>query len=175
MRDMDGNGLMLCKMQARMFSDSLKETECSSPVFIRRFMNSDFVTHLDSGYYLCECSAPDEPFLALEEQYGRSEYGKIKYFEDQLYWIGYMYRYWCYTREMSSKRLYKFVKPNTLREVYLPYHTLDPDNALERIKEAKGIEDDCDIIARGVECARRLLCEKEAKEAAAMAAHKDEI
>ncbi len=174
MKEIDEKGLMLCKMQARMFAESLKKTECSSPVFIRRFMNSKFVKRLDSGYYLCESSTPDEPFLELEEQYGHSEYGKIKYSENQLYWIGYMYRYWCYTREMSSKRLYQLVKPNTLREVYLPYHTLDPGNAIERIKEAKGIKDDEDKIEKGVRFLRELLREKQEKEAAAGVVHVDE-
>ena len=35
--------------------------------------------------------------------------------------------------------VYKIVKPKELRGVFLPYHTMDPAQAIERILEAKGI------------------------------------
>ena len=40
---------------------------------------------------------------------------------------------------MSSAQVYRIVKPKELRDVYLPYHTLDPSQAIERILEAKGL------------------------------------
>lgn len=56
-----------------------------------------------------------------------------------MYWIGYLYRYFSYTHELSSIRVYKIVKPKELRGLFLPYHTLSPEQAIERILEAKGI------------------------------------
>ena len=47
----------------------------------------------------------------LEHEFGASSYGKEKYNAEELYWIGYIYRYWCYTRELTSKQLYKIIKP----------------------------------------------------------------
>ena len=56
-----------------------------------------------------------------------------------MYWIGYIYRYFAYTYEWTSSRIYKNIKPKELRGVYLPYQTLDPAQAIERILEAKGL------------------------------------
>ncbi len=40
---------------------------------------------------------------------------------------------------MSSIQVYKIVKPKELRGLYLPYHTLDPSQAIERILESKNL------------------------------------
>lgn len=36
-------------------------------------------------------------------QFGNSNYGKVKYTKNTLFWIGYMYRYIAYTRGESTK------------------------------------------------------------------------
>ena len=38
---------------------------------------------------------------------------------------------------MTSAQVYKIVKPKELRGLFLPYHTMDPAQAIERILEAK--------------------------------------
>ena len=70
-----------------------------------------------------------------------------------MHWIGYIYRYWAYTYEKSSKQLFKYIKPDELRALYFPYHSLDPAQAIERIIESKGT-DIGDQIAKGVEIMR---------------------
>ena len=40
---------------------------------------------------------------------------------------------------MSSIQVYKIVKPKELRGLYLPYHTLDPSQAIERILGSKNL------------------------------------
>lgn len=40
---------------------------------------------------------------------------------------------------MTSTQVYKIIKPKELRDLFLPYHTLDPSQAIERILEAKGL------------------------------------
>jgi hypothetical protein len=40
---------------------------------------------------------------------------------------------------MSSVQVYKVVKPKELRGLFLPYHTMDPAQAIERILEAKNL------------------------------------
>ena len=40
---------------------------------------------------------------------------------------------------MTSAQIYKIVKPKELRDLFLPYHTMDPAQAIERILEAKGM------------------------------------
>lgn len=56
-----------------------------------------------------------------------------------MYWIGYLYRYFSYTYELSSIRVYKIVKPKEFRGLFLPYHILSPEQAIGRILEAKGM------------------------------------
>ena len=75
----------------------------------------------------------------VDEEYGVSHYGTVKYTHNEMYWIGYIYRYFAITYEFTSARVYKIVKPKELRELFLPYHTLDPSQAIERILEAKGL------------------------------------
>lgn len=56
-----------------------------------------------------------------------------------MYWIGYLYRYFSFTYELSSLQVYKIIKPKELRALYLPYHSLSPSQAIERILESKGM------------------------------------
>ena len=56
-----------------------------------------------------------------------------------MYWIGYIYRYFSFTYDLSSSQVYKIIKPKELRGLFLPYHTMDPYQAIERILEAKGM------------------------------------
>ena len=75
----------------------------------------------------------------MDEEYGATDYGSVKYTHNEMYWIGYLYRYFAFTYELSSAQVYKIVKPKELRGLFLPYHTLDPAQAVERILEAKGM------------------------------------
>lgn len=152
----DENGRKLCHAQAVIFQLSKEELDCSSPVFIRRFMYSDFAERMDRGSYLFEASDEKSVLQEIDGKYERSDYGKKKYDEEELYWIGYLYRYWCYVKEMSSKQVYRIVKPEELRKLYFPYHTMDSGQVVERILEAKGM-DEKSYTERGVEILRRKL------------------
>lgn len=155
MRKMDGYGLKLCRFQAELFSQSLAETKCSSKVFIRRFMLSELAKRMDKEGFLFDAVTVPDALHELEMQFGASEYGQIRFGKEELYWIGYIYRYWAYISGKSSKQIYKIVKPEELRKLYFPYHSLDSEQAIERIKESKGIIEE-DEIKRGVEILRRI-------------------
>ena len=144
MRKIDHDGLLLCKIQGAIFENSLKKTNTSSEIFIRRFMLSDIAKQFDSKAYLDGTLTKDEVFELIEEEYGESNYGKNKYNSEALYWIGYLYRYFSYTYELTSKQVYRYVKPKELNGLYLAYHTLDCAQAIERILEAKNISFDID-------------------------------
>lgn len=162
MRKIDEIGLKLCKMQAEVFSASALRTDCSSPIFMRRFMNSGVAQRMDLGGFLFEACDVNQIFQEIETEFGESSYGKEKYAEAELYWIGYVYRYWSYTYQKTSKQIYKFMKPKELRGLYYPYHSLDPAQAIERILEAKDLNEK-DFTARGVKIMRNLLREKRKK------------
>ena len=89
---------------------------------------------------MLESNIQAEDILQLvNEEYGFSNYGSVKYTRNEMYWIGYIYRYFVITYELTSMQVYKIVKPKELKGLFLPYHTMDPSQAIERILEAKGL------------------------------------
>lgn len=157
MRKMDSLGLKICSYQANLFEESLKKTECSSKIFIRRFMNSHLASRIDKAGLLFESLDIQDAIDEIENQYGASTYGIEKFTIEELHWIGYIYRYWSYTSEKSSKQIYKLVKPDQLRKLYFPYHSLDPLQAIERIQEELITDNQSiDDISRGVIALRKV-------------------
>ena len=142
MKKIDNDGLILCEIQAKAFELSGTAQNTSSAVFIRRFMNSDVARQLDNMSVLQSNAQPADILKLIDEEYGKSEYGSDKYSPDELYWIGYIYRYYAYTYDKTSRQVYRIVKPKELRDLFLPYHTMDPAQAIDRILEAKGLAND---------------------------------
>ena len=93
------------------------------------------------GFMFSACDENDILY-EVEEEYGPSDYGSEKYGREEIYWIGYIYRYWAYTYETTSNHIYNLFKPKELRKLYYPYHSLDPASAIERILESIGYETD---------------------------------
>ena len=56
--------------------------------------------------------------------------------KETLYWIGYIYRYWNFYTEESSKEIFKQANARTMNVVYLMYHTMSPEMAIDRLKES---------------------------------------
>ena len=162
MRKIDSLGLKLCSFQAQLFEESLNKCGCSSRIFARRFLNSDLAKRMDKDGFLFESLAITDALAEINQQYGESTYGKEKYTVEEMYWIGYIYRYWSYTYELTSKQIYKIAKPEQMKKLYFSYHSLDPRQAIERILEGTGMEatTDADAISRGVEILRKVKNEK---------------
>ena len=139
MRKMNKDGLLLCDLQAKAFEIAVDFAQVSSEVFIRRFMNSNVAKAMDNESVLQTNIHEKDILNMIEEQYGKSEYGSVKYTHNEMFWIGYIYRYFCYTYEMTSIQVYKIVKPKELRGLFPAYHTMDSAQAIERILEAKGL------------------------------------
>lgn len=145
MKKIDNDGLLLCEIQAKTFELSYEAQNTSSEIFIRRFMNSEAAKRLDNMTVLQSNMQAADLLILIDEEYGRSEYGSVKYSPNELYWIGYIYRYYAYTYDKTSKQVYKTVKPKELRDLFLPYHTMDPAQAIDRILEAKGLANDDNV------------------------------
>ena len=139
MRKISKDGLLLCKLQAEVFENSIDKMETSSEIFIRRFMKSEVTKRLDNESVFESNIQANDILELINEEYGISNYGSVKYSRNEMYWIGYIYRYFAFTYEMSSTQVYKIVKPKELRGLFLPYHTMDPAQAIERILEAKNM------------------------------------
>ena len=157
MKKIDKDGLLLCDLQAKTFELSLSLQNTSSEIFIRRFMNSDIAKKMDNMAVLQTNIQARDVLDLIDEEYGKSNYGSIKYTQNEMYWIGYIYRYFAYTHRKSSVQTYKIVKPKELRGLFLPYHTMDPAQAIDRILEAKGlVNDNIDAEKRQYEIYRKI-------------------
>lgn len=141
MKEFDQIGFMLCELQAKTFERSVDFVPYSSELFINRFMNSEIITLLDNTAILF-LDLWEQDFLdRVEEEYGKSSQDhSIKYSKNKMFWMGYIYRYFSYTYQKTSKEAYKIMKPKELKQVYLGYHTMDPAQAIERILEAKELD-----------------------------------
>lgn len=79
MKKIDEEGLKLCELQADVFAKSIEMTKCSSPIFIRRFMNSQVAVRMDHRGFLLEASDDISILNEVEAQYGMTSYGKERY------------------------------------------------------------------------------------------------
>ena len=139
MRKISKDGILLCTLQAETFEKSVEKMDTSSEIFIRRFMKSEIAKRFDNESVLESNIQANDILELINEEYGISNYGSVKYTRNEMFWIGYIYRYFAFTYNMTSAQIYKIVKPKELRDLFLPYHTMDPAQAIERILEAKGM------------------------------------
>lgn len=137
---------LLCNLQGNLFSHYRDFCSCSPYVFIRRFMNSNLSRRFDNQTILLEQSSNESFVEELNEEYGETKFGKPDIVKrEPLYWVGYLYRYWANTRNVSSSILYANIKPDKLVQRYFIYHSMDLDYAIDRIIEEEGISFECAI------------------------------
>ena len=134
MRQFDHNGLMLAEYQGKLFERS-NELDCSTAVFIRRFLHSDLLSKLDSNNSSSLSLDVCEGINSILEQFGHTDYGKVKYSKSALFWIGYMYRYISYTREQSTKFIMQLFNYRQMNDVYYSFHTQDPEWCIKSLLE----------------------------------------
>lgn len=157
MKKIDRDGILLCELQATAFESSIEITDTSSEIFVRRFMHSEIAKSMDTGAVLDSNIQAKDIISQVNEQYGVSGYGSRKYTKNEMYWIGYVYRYFAYTYDKSSIQVYRIIKTKELRELFLPYHTMDSAQAIERILEVKCIcRDEKSELKRQYEIYRRI-------------------
>ena len=92
---------------------------------IRRFLHSDLLSKLDSNNSSSLSLDVCEGINSILEQFGDTDYGKVKYSKSALFWIGYMYRYISYTREQSTKFIMQLFNYRQMNDVYYSFHTQD--------------------------------------------------
>ncbi len=136
MKPLEPIEIKLCQLQAKIFEESVKKTNYSSPVFIRRFMFSNIAKSFDDKQFLFQTVSSDEVFDLLDEEYGISNYGKTKYTEDQMFWIGYIYRCISIKYNLTSKTVYNMFNARDIVKHYNIGHTFDIVQAAERMMES---------------------------------------
>jgi hypothetical protein len=136
MKEWDPTGRKLAEAQGRLFEESLTAFSGSSAVFIRRFLTSKVAHSFDDGSILLSPSGMSYAELDLPKDNGAPRgNGQLRYSANALHWLGYLYRYWAYTRELSSAQLLQLCPSKRLVSLYLPYHTQDVEAALRSIEE----------------------------------------
>lgn len=136
MKPLSSIEIKLCQKQAKIFELSVDNTEYSSPIFIRRFMYSSIAKSLDEKLYLFTTESEQDCFDRLDEEFGKSSYGKEKFSKDEMFWIGYIYRCICIKYNLSSKSVYKLFNSNEIIKYYNICHTFDIVDASERLMES---------------------------------------
>ena len=127
--------LALCEMQAQLFVQS-QEKGYASEAFIKAFMNSEVAEDLDMPFNHMQWAGTHYLMSRLEKEHADELARGECYDTETLYWMGYLYRYWhIYTGE-SSREILKQASAKTMRIVYLMYHTMSPEMAIDRLKES---------------------------------------
>lgn len=140
MRKFDHNGLLLAEYQGKLFEKSSK-LNCSTGIFMRRFLHSNLLNELDANNSATLSLDENEGINSILEQFGDSNYGKLKYSKNSLFWIGYMYRYISYTREQSTKFIMKIFNYKQMNDVYYSFHTQDPEWCIKGLLEINGLSE----------------------------------
>ena len=111
---------------------------------------SKIVCELDNLSFLDDSKTIHDIFNELDSQYGKSSYGSRKMNRNEMYWAGYLYRWFTYTYGLTSKQAYKILPFKDVISVFEPYHTLDISQAIERILESKDVSfNEEDMIKKG--------------------------
>ncbi len=140
MKDLDYNGLVLCRLQGNLFEHFSDYLHCSPYVFIRRFMYSDLAARFDNKTVLLESSTEESMLFEITTQYGFINRGNPKEVHPEiLYWVGYVYRFWSYYYDVPSYLLFRHVQPKMLINRYYVYHSMDIRLAIEKIIDEENI------------------------------------
>ena len=141
MREFDHNGLLLAEFQGKLFEKS-SELNCSTGIFMRRFVHSDLLKRLDANNPALVSLDVNEGINSILYQFGDTDYGKDKYSKNSLFWIGYMYRYISYTREQSTKFVMWLFSYKQMNDLYYSFHTQDPEWCIRSLLDIANLDED---------------------------------
>ena len=141
MRTLDTNGLRLCEYQAKLFEASVDRFDCSTSIFLRRFYYSNLLATLDKNNSSLLSLDVSEGLDEIEKQFGKSNYGNEKINKEILFWVGYMYRYISYTRNINTQILFKTFNYKKMFELYHVYHTQDLEWCVKSLLELYNLDE----------------------------------
>lgn len=127
--------LTLADTQGKLFEQSAKE-DYDSEQFIKAFMTGTIAADMDKDFHHVQWAGREYILSRMEEEYKDNLVSGEVYDSETLYWTGYLYRYWSIYTGESSKEIYKQAPAKKMRAMYLMYHTMSPEMAIDRLKEA---------------------------------------
>ena len=125
--------IQLCSIQGRLFELSLKKGFASES-FINRFMKSKCAADYDMSHNRLQWLGEGYIMEELIEECGDRLAKGEQYSKDQMFWIGYTYRYWHFLTGESSKKIVAQVPAKVMRMGYEGFHTEDMTLAIEDLK-----------------------------------------
>ena len=141
MREFDHTGILLAEYQGKIFEKSV-DLNCSTAIFVRRFLHSNYLKKLDMNDLTSISLDVNEALDSIQSQFGDSDYGKVKYSKNALFWIGYMYRYISYTRGITTKFTINLFSHKQMNDVYYSFHTQDPEWCIYSLLELNNMSED---------------------------------
>ena len=141
MREFDHTGILLAEYQGKIFEKSV-DLNCSTAIFVRRFLHSNYLKKLDMNDLTSISLDVNEALDSIQCQFGDSDYGKVKYSKNALFWIGYMYRYISYTRGITTKFTINLFTHKQMNDVYYSFHTQDPEWCIYSLLEMNNLSED---------------------------------
>ena len=123
----------LCDIQGRLFENSAKKG-LDSTDFIEKFMNSKTCEFMDMEYDRLQWAGEEYILENLLEETPLRPFGE-KYSNDELFWVGYLYRYWHLLTGEKSRDIYSQATARRMKDCYFGFHALDVSMAIEDLKE----------------------------------------
>ena len=130
---LNGFERQICDIQGRLFLRSIKKN-LDSYDFIEKFMNSKTCEFLDLPYDRLQWAGEEYILENLLDETVVKPIGEC-YGNEEMFWAGYIYRFWHYLTGESGKQIYKQAKARRMKDCYLGFHTLDAAMAVEDLKE----------------------------------------
>ncbi len=125
----------LCDIQGRLFELSV-EKGYESESFIKCFMLSKVAENLDSSYNRMQWAGEEYLLEEIIDECGCNlKKSDKKASKDEVYWIGYIYRYWHYYKNEKSKKIYKQATYKRMMINFLMFHTMSPEMAIDDLIE----------------------------------------
>ena len=131
---LDSLELSLCQMQGHLFELSA-EKGYDSESFVKAFMTGSIAADLDKSFNHTQWAGEEYLISRLAEEHSEALRSGTAFDSETLFWSGYLYRYWHYHTGESSKAIFKQAPISLMQRVYLPYHTMSIEMAIDRLKE----------------------------------------
>ena len=128
--------MALCDTQGQLF-ELAAERGYASETFIKAYMTSAVAADMDKEFHHIQWAGKAYILSRMEDEFADQlvKVGEI-YDKEALYWMGYIYRYWHFYTDENSREIYKQAPAKTVNVVYLMYHTMSPEMAIDRLREA---------------------------------------
>lgn len=134
MKKLDIHNRRRCIVQGNLFEEAINRN-MDSRDFIEKYMTSGIALSIDLPAYLLQHSG-EFYFLDIMDANLCIKRSDNIIPSEILYWIGYIYGYWHYYKEISSKEIYEIADFDTMCSKYVELCTLSPSVAINILIES---------------------------------------